>query len=110
MKRTYPEISLDYIKSLLSKIYGNKIINKNFGNTKQRKKEELEHEKQIKLPLWSKNIIKDDKKYNVSTILLNTYALNFDKEKVNKAGTSFIKLFKNKNGFSSPKALTFYIL
>ena len=109
MKRTYPEISLDYIKSLLSKIYGNKIINKNFGNTKQRKKEELDHEKQIALPLWSKQVIQEDTKYYVSTILLNSYPLNFDKEKVNKVGSSLIKLFKNKNGFSSPKALMIYI-
>ena len=109
MKRTYPEITLEYIKSLLSKIYGNSIINKNFGNIKQKKKEELDNEKLSKFPLWSKKVIKEDKKYYVSTILLNSYPLKFEKEKVNNVGSSFIKLFKNKNGFSSPKALMIYI-
>ena len=109
MKRTYPEITLEYIKSLLSKIYGNNIINKSFGNTKQRQREELDKEKQDKFPLWSKKVNKEDKKYYVSTILLNSYPLKSDKEKVNTVGSSFIKLFKNKNGFSSPKALMIYI-
>lgn len=109
MKRTYPEITLEYIKSLLSKIYGNNIINKSFGNTKQRQKEELDKEKQDKFPLWSKKVNKEDKKYYVSTILLNSYPLKSDKEKVNTVGSSFIKLFKNKNGFSSPKTLMIYI-
>lgn len=106
MKRTYPEITLEYIKSLLSKIYGNDIISKNFGDTKQRQKEELDKEKQDKLPLCSKKVIKEDKKYYVSTILLNSYPLKSEKEKV---GSSFIKLFKSQSGFSSPKALMIYI-
>lgn len=82
MKRTYPEITLEYIKSLLSKIYGNDIISKNFGDTKQRQKEELDKEKQDKLPLCSKKVIKEDKKYYVSTILLNSYPLKSEKEKL----------------------------
>ena len=38
MKKEYPEISLDYIKQLLIKIYGKDIIEKkkNFANTKQK--------------------------------------------------------------------------
>ena len=39
MKRNYPEISLEYIKSLLSKIYGEEIISKNFGKTTQRERQ-----------------------------------------------------------------------
>ena len=40
MKRNYPEINLEYIKSLLIKIYGEEIITKNFGKTTQKKREE----------------------------------------------------------------------
>ena len=36
MKKEYPEISLEYIKNLLIKIYGKEIIEKNFGNIKQK--------------------------------------------------------------------------
>ena len=45
MRRDYPEISLEYIKSLLSKIYGEEIINKNFGNTKQNERIPLDEKK-----------------------------------------------------------------
>ena len=47
MKREYPEISLEYIKSLLSKIYGEEIISKNFGDTKQKERIELDLEKNL---------------------------------------------------------------
>ena len=109
MRRDYPEISLEYIKSLLSKIYGEAIISKNFGDTKQNKRIELDLEKKSLLPLWSRKVVKEDKKYYVSTRLLNSYQLNFKNDK--KIGKSFIKFFnnKNKNEISSPKALMIYI-
>ena len=81
MKRNYPEISLEYIKSLLSKIYGEEIISKNFGKTKQKKREELDKEKKESLPLWAKKVTKEDKKYYVSTRILNSYPLRFKKIK-----------------------------
>ena len=112
MRRDYPEITLDYIKSLLIKIYGEEIISKNFGNTKQAKRIELDLEKKARLPLWSKKVVKEDKKYYVSTRLLNNYQLHFkakDNNSNKKVGSSFIKLFKNKNEVAAPKALMIYI-
>lgn len=111
MRREYPEITLEYIKSLLSKIYGTETINKNFGNTKQKERIELDLEKKSKLPLRAKKVNHEDKKYFVSTIILNSYPLKFsnEKEKAKKVGASFIKFFKNKNEISSPKALMIYI-
>ena len=112
MRRDYPEISLEYIKSLLSKIYGEEIISKNFSDTKQNKRIELDLEKKALLPLWSRKVDKEDKKYYVSTRLLNSYQLNFKKDNnTKKLGKSFIKFFKNnnKNEVSSPKALMIYI-
>ena len=81
MKRNYPEISLDYIKTLLSKIYGEEIISKNFGRTTQKKREELDNNKRQSLPLWAKKVNKEDKKYYVSTRILNSYPLKFKKLK-----------------------------
>ena len=77
MRRNYPEISLEYIKSLLSKIYGEEIINKNFGRTTQKKREKLDENKIKLLPLWAKKVNKEDKKYYVSTRILNCYPLKF---------------------------------
>ena len=81
MKRNYPEISLEYIKSLLSKIYGKEIISKNFGKTTQREREKLDETKRELLPLWTKKVSKEDKKYYVSTRILNSYPLKFKKIK-----------------------------
>ena len=81
MRRNYPEISLVYIKSLLSKIYGEEIINKNFGKTVQNKREELDEKRKESLPLWTKKVSKEDKKYYVSTRILNSYPLKFKKIK-----------------------------
>ena len=81
MKRNYPEINLEYIKSLLIKIYGEEIITKNFGKTTQKKREELDKEKKDSLPLWAKKVAKEDKKYYVSTRILNSYPLKFKKIK-----------------------------
>ena len=110
MRRDYPEITLEYIKNLLSKIYGEEIISKNFGETKQKKSTELDLDKKSTLPLWSKKVIKEDKKYYVSTRLLNSYPLSFKNDNdTKKLRSSFIKFFKNKNENSSPKALMIYI-
>ena len=79
MKRNYPEISLEYIKHLLSKIYGEEIISKNFGKTTQKKREILDEVKKESLPLWAKKLNKEDKKYYVSTRLLNSYPLKLKK-------------------------------
>ena len=81
MKRNYPEINLNYIKSLLSKIYGEEIISKNFGRTTQKKRPELNEAKKEMLPLWAKKVNKEDKKYYVSTRILNSYPLKFKKIK-----------------------------
>ena len=81
MKRNYPEINLNYIKSLLSKIYGEEIISKNFGRTTQKKRPELNEAKKELLPLWAKKVNKEDKKYYVSTRILNSYPLKFKKIK-----------------------------
>ena len=81
MRRNYPEISLEYIKSLLSKIYGEEIINKNFGRTTQKKREKLDENKIKLLPLWAKKVNKEDKKYYVSTRILNCYPLKFKTKK-----------------------------
>ena len=77
MKRNYPEISLNYIKSLLSKIYGEEIISKNFGRTTQKKRPELDEAKKASLPLWAYRVNSEDKKYYVSTRILNSYPLKF---------------------------------
>ena len=84
MKRNYPEISLNYIKSLLSKIYGEEIITKNFGRTTQKKRPELNEAKKASLPLWAYKVNSEDKKYYVSTRILNSYPLKFKKIKENK--------------------------
>ena len=63
------------------KIYGEEIITKNFGKTTQKKREELDKEKKDSLPLWAKKVAKEDKKYYVSTRILNSYPLKFKKIK-----------------------------
>ena len=83
MKRNYQEISLEYLKSLLSKIYGEDIISKNFGKTKQKKRPELKEAKKALLPLWAYKVNKEDKDYYVSTRILNSYPLKFKKIKEN---------------------------
>ena len=110
IRREYPEISLEYIKSLLSKIYGSETIEKNFGNTKQKKRTELDPNVKSQLPLWAKKVSKSDKKYYVSTRLLNNYNIEFPQERENMTKIpSFIKLFKNNKEVPSPKALMIYI-
>lgn len=73
LKRTYPEIRLNYIKSLLINIYGREIIERNFRDCREVLREPLN---QNQLPLWSKRVRKEDKKYYVSTHLVNNYHIN----------------------------------
>ena len=106
MKRNYPEINLNYIKSLLSKIYGEEIISKNFGRTTQKKRPELNEAKKEMLPLWAKKVNKEDKKYYVSTRILNSYPLKFKKirEKyINKEEDEKIKELTPKKQLSFEK-------
>ena len=97
MRRNYPEISLEYIKSLLSKIYGEEIINKNFGRTTQKKREKLDENKIKLLPLWAKKVNKEDKKYYVSTRILNCYPLKFKTIKDFKEENKEEEIKKNNN-------------
>lgn len=106
MKRNYPEINLNYIKSLLSKIYGEEIISKNFGRTTQKKRPELNEAKKEMLPLWAKKVNKEDKKYYVSTRILNSYPLKFKKIKekyINKEEDEKIKDLTPKKQLSFEK-------
>ena len=73
MKKEYPEISLEYIKNLLIKIYGKEIIEKNFGNTKQKERIKLDEKLLQNFPTWVQKVPKEYKPYYVSTRLLNSY-------------------------------------
>jgi len=80
MKKEYPEITLDYIKSLLIKLYGEEIITKNFGDSKQPERPKFDEKIKEKMNLWEQKLKKEDKKYYVSTRLLNSYQLNLNKK------------------------------
>jgi len=58
MKKECPEISLEYIKQLLMKIYGNEIITKNFGDTKQKERIALDENTKNNFPLWAQKLKK----------------------------------------------------
>ena len=104
MKREFPEINLEYIKSILIKLYGQDIIEKNFGNSKQPEREKLTELE--KMPIWGKKIKKEDKKYYTSTTLLNNFELNLNeppyKEETKKGFFPTFNLFK-KNSISNNK-------
>ena len=94
MKKEYPEISLEYIKTFLIKMYGNEIINKNFGDTKQKERIKLDENKLKSFPLWAQKLKKIDKPYYVSTRLLNSYKFkNFGMKKIR---TSFFGLIETR--------------
>ena len=80
MKREQPEISLDYIKSLLMKMYDKDTIEKNFEGIKQPKREILDENILSQLPLFAQKLKKEDKKYFISTRLLNYCELNINKK------------------------------
>jgi len=94
MKKEYPEISLDYIKQLLIKIYGKEIIEKNFGNTKQKERIMLDKTLIKNFPKWSQKVPKEYKPYYVSSRLLNSF--NFKNFGMKNYQSSFFGLFQTK--------------
>ena len=116
MKKEYPEITLEYIKSLLIKLYGEEIILKNFGNTVQPERPKIEEDIKEKMSLWEQKVKKEDKKYYVSTRLLNSYPLNLNKKKQESSYLSYLNIFSyfHSNNESidinkKPKALLIHI-
>ena len=94
MKKEYPQISLDFIKNLLIKIYGKEIIEKNFGNTKQKDRINLDKNKFNTFPIWALKVPKEYKHYYVSTRLLNSY--KFKNFGMKDYQSSFFGLFQTK--------------
>ena len=94
MKKEYPEISLDYIKQLLIKIYGKEIIEKNFGKTKQKDRIILDKTLIKNFPKWSQKVPKEYKPYYVSSRLLNSF--NFKNFGMKNYQSSFFGLFQTK--------------
>ncbi len=76
------------------KIYGNEIITKNFGDTKQKERIILDENKKKNFPLWAQKLKKEDKPYFVSTRLLNSY--KFKNFGMKKTKSSFFGLFETK--------------
>jgi len=95
MKRESPEITLDYIKSLLMKIYDQDTILKNFGDTKQPERELLDENIKAQLPLWTTKPKKEEKKYYISSRLFSNSNLNLNKKSEEKK--PFFKLFSKGN-------------
>ena len=94
MKKEYPEISLEYIKNLLIKIYGKEIIEKNLGNTKQKERIKLDEKLLQNFPTWVQKVPKEYKPYYVSTRLLNSY--KFKNFGMKDFQSSFFGLFQSK--------------
>ena len=94
MKKEYPEISLEYIKQLLIKIYGKEIIEKNFGDAKQKERFKLEPNLLKQFPTWAQKVPKQYKPYYVSSRLLNSY--KFQNFGMKDFKTSFFGLFQTK--------------
>ena len=94
MKKEYPEISLEYIKQLLIKLYGKEVIEKNFGNTKQKDRIILDKTLLKNFPTWSQKVPKQYKPYYVTTRLLNSY--KFKNFGMKDYQLSFFGLFQNK--------------
>ena len=115
MKKEYPEITLEYIKSLLIKLYGEEIILKNFGDTVQPPRPQKDVKIQEKMPLWEQKVPKENKKYFVSTRLLNSHKLNLNKKEQDKSAFGFLNFWGEKNQNSeikeneNPKALLIHI-
>ena len=108
MKREHPEISLEYIKSLLMKIYDEETILKNFENTSQPKRESLDEKMKKGLPLWAQKLKKEEKKYYVSTRLFSSNELNINKKPEDKNNFNFFGFFsKNKNNSEANKVAEF---
>jgi hypothetical protein len=84
MKREQPEITLEYIKSLLMKIYDKDTILKNFEGIQQPEREPLDEEIKNKMPIWAEKLKKEEKKYYVSTRLFSSIELNLNKKRADK--------------------------
>ena len=102
MKREDPEITLDYIKSLLMKIYDKDTILKNFGDTKQPERELLDENIKAQLPLWTTKPKKEEKKYFISSRLFSNSNLNLNKKIEEKK--SFFKFFSKGNNTDNNKS------
>ena len=110
IKRTYPEISLDYIKQLLIKIYGEDIINKNFGDTKQKDRIMLDENKLKNFALWAQKLKKEDKPYFVSTRLFNSYNFNnFGMKPIKKSFFGLIETKLDKIESEKTKAILLFL-
>ena len=99
MKREHPEINLEYIKSLLIKIYDEGTILKNFENTNQPEREPLDENIMKGLPLWAEKLKKEEKKYYVSTRLFSSQEIKINKKmpEEKKSFNLFGFLSKSKN-------------
>ena len=104
MKREHPEISLEYIKSLLMKIYDEETILKNFENTNQPEREPLGENIKSGLPLWAQKLKKEEKKYYISTRLFSSHELIINKKPEDKKNNNFFGFFsKSKNSQDTNK-------
>ena len=115
MKREQPEITLEYIKTLLMKIYDKDTILKNFGEVQQPGREPLDDEIKNKMSIWAQKLKKEEKKYYVSTRLFSSIELNINKKVIDqKNNFNLFKLFgkkqpvKNLDGIK-PKTLLIHI-
>ena len=104
MKKEYPEITLEYIKSLLIKLYGEEIILKNFENTKQPERPKIDEKRKKEMPIWEQKLNKEDKRYYVSTRLINDKHLKLSKKK-----ESFFYFFNKQVDYANPKELLIHI-
>ena len=110
MKKSYPQITLDYIKQLLIKIYGEDIINKNFGDTKQKNRIILDENKLKDYPLWAQKLKKEDKPYFVSTRLFNSYKFNnFGMKPIKKSFFGLIETKLDKVEPEKTKAIILFL-
>ena len=109
MRKDYTDISLEYIKQLLVKIYGNEIT-KNFGDSKQKERIILDENKKKNFPLWAQKLKKEDKPYYVSTRLLNSYNFkNFGMKKIKKSFFGLIETINENIKAESTKAIILFI-
>ena len=114
MKKENPEINIEYIKKLLCFIYDKNIINKYFENIKQPDRIEPINENKLKqLPLWSKKVPKEEKRYYVSTRLLSDSNI-LNNTNNTQSNFYFSKFFECENPcttppINSPKSLIIHV-
>jgi hormone-sensitive lipase len=104
MKREQPEITLEYIKSLLMKIYDKDTILKNFEGIQQPEREPLDEEIKNKMPIWAEKLKKEEKNYYVSTRLFSSIELNLNKKVTEqKSNFNLFGLFNKKKNVTEKK-------